>query len=62
MTTTFTYWKDGQHFVGHLDEYPDYETQGETLDDLKAHLIDLYKDLSTDAVPGVRHHAELVIA
>jgi len=62
MTTTFTYWKDGDHFIGHLDEYPDYETQGESLEDLKSHLIDLYKDLSTDAIPGVRHHAELVIA
>lgn len=62
MKTSFTYWQDGVHFIGYLDAYPDYQTQGESLDDLKEHLLDLYKDLSTDAVPGVRHHAELVIA
>ena len=62
MKTKFTWWKDGDHFLGYLDEYPDYHTQGESLDDLKLHLLDLYKDLSTDAIPGVIHHEELVIA
>lgn len=62
MKATFTYWQDGGQFVGFLDDYPDYQTQGETLEDLKEHLIDLYKDLSTDAIPGVRHRGELVIA
>lgn len=62
MKATFTYWQDGEQFVGFLDDYPDYQTQGETLDDLKEHLIDLYKDLSSDAIPGVRHRGELVIA
>ena len=62
MKTKFTWWKDGDHFLGYLDEYPDYQTQGESLEDLKVHLLDLYKDLSTDAIPGVIHHEELVIA
>jgi hypothetical protein len=62
MKTKFTWWKDGDHFLGYLDEYPDYPTQGESLEDLKAHLLDLYQDLSTDAIPGVIHHEELVIA
>jgi hypothetical protein len=62
MKATFTYWQDGEQFVGFLDDYPDYPTQGETLEDLKEHLIDLFKDLSTDAIPGVRHRGELVIA
>ena len=61
MKTSFTYWQDGEQFVGFLDEYPDYQTQGETLEDLKTHLLDLYADLSSDAIPGVRHHGELVI-
>ena len=62
MKAKFTWWKDGDHFLGYLDEYPDYQTQGESLDDLKSHLLDLYQDLSTDAIPGVIHHEELVIA
>lgn len=62
MKTKFTWWKDGDFFLGYLDEYPDYQTQGESLEDLKIHLLDLYKDLSTDAIPGVIHHEELVVA
>jgi hypothetical protein len=62
MKTKFTRWKDGDHFLGYLDEYPDYQTLGESLEDLKLHLLDLFKDLSTDAIPGVIHHQKLVIA
>lgn len=62
MKTQFTWWKDGEFFIGYLDEYSDYQTQGESLDDLKVHLLDLYKDLSTDAIPGVIHHEELIVA
>lgn len=62
MKTTFTYWKDGDYFLGYLDEFPDYETQGESFEDLKEHLLDLYKDLYEGSIPGILHHGELVIA
>jgi hypothetical protein len=29
MELSYTYWKDEGWFVGHLDDYPDYNTQGE---------------------------------
>lgn len=45
-----------------LQEYPDYWTQGETLDDLKEHLKDLYKDLSSGEIPGIRKVEELVVS
>jgi hypothetical protein len=61
MKARFTYWKDGDQFLGYLDEYPDYLTQGDSLEDLKEHLLDLFKDLSGDAIPGVVHHGELVV-
>lgn len=61
-TLDFTYWQDGQHWVGYLDEYPDYQTQGESLDDLKAHLMDLYEDFASGAVPNVRRRAKLEVA
>ena len=51
MKTSFTYWKSGEFFVGFLDEYPDYETQGVNLRDLKVHLLDLHRDLSTGLMP-----------
>jgi predicted RNase H-like HicB family nuclease len=47
MTTSkFVYWRDGGQWLGYLADYPDYWTQGESLDDLKDHLIDLYRDLA----------------
>ena len=62
MTTVkFVHWRDGDCWLGYLQEYPDYWTQGETLDDLKDHLTDLYQDLTSGAVPGVRKVEELVI-
>jgi hypothetical protein len=40
-------------------KYPDYMTQGTSLDDLKEHLLDLYKDLCSGAIPNIRQHFEL---
>ena len=58
----FTYWKDGEMWLGYLEEYPDYMTQGTSLDDLKEHLLDLYNDLSSGLIPNVRQHSELELA
>ena len=56
---SFTYWQDGSFWLGYLDEFPDQWTQGESFEDLKVHLADLYKELSSGEIPGIRHHAEL---
>lgn len=58
----FTYWQDGSDWIGYLDEFPDYVTQGSSLDDLKAHLVDLYEDLSSGVIPAVRRRAKLELA
>jgi hypothetical protein len=58
----YTFWQDGELWLGHLDAYPDYLTQGISLDDLKEHLIDLYRDLSSGTIPFARQHAELQVA
>jgi hypothetical protein len=57
--TPFTYWQDGEAWLGYLDEFSDYCTQGESLEDLKAHLADLHHDLTGGLVPNVRRHADL---
>jgi hypothetical protein len=63
MTTLpFTYWQDGDAWLGYLDEFPDYITQGESFDDLKEHLADLYRDLNSGEIPCVRRRAELEVA
>jgi len=48
-------------WVGWLEEYPDYRTQGMTLDELKENLIDIYTDLTSGDIPKVRRHGELVV-
>lgn len=61
-TLAFTFWQDGDDWLGYLDEFPDYMTQGESLADLKAHLADLYRDLTSGDIPSVRRHAKLQVA
>ena len=49
-------------WLGYLEQYPDYWTQGESEEELRASLIDIYKDLSSGAVPHARRLAELDVA
>lgn len=43
----FVYWEDGDAYLGYLLDYPDYWTQGKSLVDLRDHLADLYRDLTS---------------
>jgi predicted RNase H-like HicB family nuclease len=62
MTTArYVYWRDGNQWLGHFEEFPDYLTQGESLEDLQDHLKDLYRDLTSGEIPGVRRVAELSV-
>ena len=56
------YWQEEGGWLGYLQEYPDYWTQGETLEDLKEHLRDLYKDVLSGEIPGIRKVGELEVA
>lgn len=58
----FVHWQDGNMWLGYLEEYPDYMTQGETVDELKENLRDIYKDLSSGVIPSVRKVADLQVA
>ncbi|MGE0375873.1 MAG: type II toxin-antitoxin system HicB family antitoxin [Planctomycetaceae bacterium] len=64
MTTTrIVYWEESDgRWVGYLEQYPDYHTQGDTLDDLRMHLRDLYDDLSGGLIPGARKIEDLVVS
>jgi len=55
------YWQEENGWIGYLQEYPDYWTQGETLEDLKEHLKDLYKDVTGGEIPGIRRVGELAV-
>ncbi|MFY9814889.1 MAG: hypothetical protein WCF70_09545 [Dehalococcoidales bacterium] len=57
----FTYYQENEFWVGWLEEYPDYRTQGVTLDELKDNLKDIYEDLNSGKIPHVRKSGELVV-
>ncbi len=62
QTVKIIVWEVDGGWLGYLQQYPDYQTQGETLSDLKEHLKDLYKDLTSGEIPGVRHVEDLVVS
>ncbi len=61
-TTKMVYWQEDERWLGYLEEFPDYWTQGKTLDDLEEHLRDLHMDLTSGELPGVRRVADLTLA
>ena len=60
--TKFTYWQDGDYYLGYLNEYPDYQTQGKSKDELVRHLRDLLVDMESGEIPYIRKTEELVLA
>ena len=46
-------------WLGYLEEYPDYVTQGATLEELQEHLRDIHQEFGEGNIPGVRRVAEL---
>jgi hypothetical protein len=58
----YVYWQDGEFWLGYIEEYPDYVTQGMSLEELEINLHDLYKDLSGGEIPCVHKIGELHVA
>lgn len=61
-TKKFIYYQEENMFVGWLEEYPDYRTQGETMEELEGNLIDIYKNLANGHIPCVHKVGELKVA
>ena len=61
-TIKYIYWQEEDAWLGYLEEYPDYWTQGETLDDLIENLKDLHLDMSSGQIPGIRKVGELAVS
>ena len=57
----YIYWQDGDCWLGYLEEYPDYMTQGLSFEELKENLMDIYSDLASGAIPHARQVAELIV-
>ncbi|MFB0524171.1 MAG: type II toxin-antitoxin system HicB family antitoxin [Phycisphaerae bacterium] len=61
-TKKYIYWQDDNMWIGYLQEYPDYMTQGETIEQLKENLRDIYHELTSGTIPCVRKVAVLEIS
>ncbi len=61
-TIRYVHWQDDNMWLGYLEDYPDYLTQGLTLEELQKNLKDLYDDLVGGHIPGARKVAELQVA
>jgi len=51
MKINIVYREEKGWFVGHVQEYPDYESQGKTLGELTGNLIEIYEDIRNGLVP-----------
>jgi len=61
-TKKYIYWEDEGMWLGYLVEYPDYRTQGESIEELKENLKDIYNDLISGSIPCIRKVAELEVS
>lgn len=61
MKKRYIYWQEEDMWLGYLEEFPDYWTQGETEQELQENLIDLYRDLTSGEIPNIRRLAELEV-
>ena len=62
MKLNIVYKKENEWFIGHIQEYPDYESQGKTLDELKENLIEIYTDIQQGLVPNAEPFKVLEMA
>ena len=44
----YTFWQDGDYYLGFLNEYPEYWTQGSSREDLLENLMGLLRDLQSE--------------
>jgi len=57
----YVYWEEDGTWLGYLQGFPDYWTQDGTLDDLGEHFRDLYRDLTSGVITGMRKVGELAL-
>ena len=55
-TIRYTWWKDGDFYLGHLNDYPDYQTQGFSKEELMDNLKDILNDIESNEIPYLISH------
>jgi predicted RNase H-like HicB family nuclease len=61
-TVSYTYWKSKGFFLGFINDYPDYITQGETKEELQENLKDLLVDFESNEIPYIRKVEQMQVA
>jgi len=54
MKLSYTYWQNDGFYIGHLNEYPECDTQGKSLAELETMLKSLYEDISSGELEGIK--------
>jgi hypothetical protein len=60
-TACYVHWEDQGMWLGYFEAYPDYLTQGKSLEQFQGNLRDLYVDIASGEIPGIRKVAELTL-
>ncbi len=60
-TMKYVYYQEDDMWVGWLEDYPDYHTQGTSQEELELNLKDIQQELESGTIPCVRHIGELVV-
>lgn len=61
QTLRIVHWQEDDAWLGYLHDFPDYLTQADSLDELRENLLDLYRDLTSGAIPAVRRIDEIQV-
>jgi hypothetical protein len=59
MVLHYTYEMDDDFYVGYLDNYPEYPTQGENLKDFEENLLDIYEMIRDGTLETSKQHGVL---
>jgi hypothetical protein len=62
MELKYTYEQDGKFLTGFLDDYPQYPTQGENIQDLEEALKEIYDWIMDGTLPVEAHKGVLQVA
>jgi hypothetical protein len=62
MALHYTYEMEGRFYVGCLDDYPEYPTQGENLKDFEENLLDIYEMIRDGTLETTKQHGVLEMA
>lgn len=61
-TVQYTFWQDGEFFIGYLNQYPDYRTQAYSKVELLNNLKELLIDIDSGEILFIRKVEEMMIA